>query len=1041
MIASVREIRYSALVFALALAPPLVAQTAEIEHFERSVRPVLVRSCQPCHGPDQQLGKLRVDSRAALLQGGVSGSSIVPGKSGESLLVQAIRQQGKLRMPLGGRLKDGEIEAIAGWVDKGAIWPAAKAVVTTEDRYRRLAREHWAFQPVKAAPAAEIDSFIQAKLAAQKLHFAKPADRRTLIRRVSYVLTGLPPAPEEIDRFVKDPTPAAYENLVDRLLASPHFGEQWARHWLDLVRFGETRGYEWNYEVLGAWRYRDYLIRAFNADVPYDQLIREHIAGDLLPNPRLNAREQLNESVIGTAFYRLGEAGHDDCIQFREIATDVIDSQIDTLTKTFQGLTVACARCHNHKLDPIPADDYYALYGVLNSSHHVSRSIDSPQANAPRIAELRRLKREIKNEAIALWLSDVPGAVAKALAEPSGAMDDPAAFYRIAATQPWKEVQALYKDEAAAREAFNRAYFQPLPLRDWNASGMGLRDGAISPAGSFALATEGDRIIAGIYPEGVYTHLDSPRLNGAIRYPRLPAGKKNMSLLIAGDRLGSYRTVIENCAIGEGYKLLESPKLKWQKGTIYNTSLPLFTELTTRFDNPRLPDRPGMVKEEWMLKAPQSWFGVSQVVVHDIDELPRVSLSHLAPLFDTENPRQLRARYEEIAKAAIERWATGHSTEADVLWLCWLLETGALANTRDASPKLLQLTREFRAEESRLAEPRVVDAIADLGPARDYPVFIGGSAANPGPLAKRTFLRYLINDRPLASTPMESGRRELAERIANPANPLTSRVMVNRLWHHVFGRGLVATPDNFGTLSDKPSHPELLDALAARFVNDGWSVKRMIRMLVLSRTFRQSNEASSEAKEIDPQNALLHHYPVRRLTAEGLRDSILAATGTLRPDLYGPSIDPYRDKPQDYRRLFSGPLDGEGRRSIYLKVTRMEAARFLETFDYPSPMATVGARDVTNVPAQALTLLNDPFVISQAAILAERVMGRPTFDARLDALFRFALGRTPDPAERERFTGLSRELASLLRKPANGPEVWSQLAHATLNLKEFLYIQ
>jgi hypothetical protein len=288
-----------------------------------------------------------------------------------------------------------------------------------------------------------------------------------------------------------------------------------------------------------------------------------------------------------------------------------------------------------------------------------------------------------------------------------------------------------------------------------------------------------------------------------------------------------------------------------------------------------------------------------------------------------------------------------------------------------------------------------------------------------------------------------SGRRELADRIASPSNPLTARVMVNRLWHHVFGHGIVATPDNFGILGDKPSHPELLDSLATRFVASGWSIKRALKEMVLSRAFQQANvpAQTDRAAELDPQNRLLHHYPVRRLTAEELRDTILVSSGALDEKLYGPSIDPYRDKPQDYRRLFSGPLDGAGRRSIYLKVTRMEGAKFLETFDYPNPMATVGARDVTNVPAQALTLLNDPFVIAQAVRLGGRVLDASTFDDRLDTLFRDTLARKPDAAERERFRGLSRELASLLGKPAESSEVWAQLAHAALNLKEFLYIQ
>ena len=278
---------------------------------------------------------------------------------------------------------------------------------------RSLSVNIWAFQPVrKQAPpvpadpnwaASEIDRFILARLRQSGLEPAKRADKRILMRRLSYMLTGLPPSAADVDRFVADSSADAWERLVDRTLASPHFGEHWARHWLDLVRFGETRGYEWNYEIIGAWRYRDYLIRAFNADVPYDQLVREHIAGDLLEHPRGNQREGINESVIGTAFYRLGEAGHDDCVMFREIALDVMDDEIDTLTKTFQGITVSCARCHDHKLDPVPTEDYYGLYSILNSSRVVTHTIDLPDVNRARTEKLKQIKKGIHDEIAGLW--------------------------------------------------------------------------------------------------------------------------------------------------------------------------------------------------------------------------------------------------------------------------------------------------------------------------------------------------------------------------------------------------------------------------------------------------------------------------------------------------------------------------------------------------------------------------------------------------------------------------------------------------------------
>ena len=347
--------------------------------------------------------------------------------------------------------------------------------------------------------------------------------------------------------------------------------------------------------------------------------------------------------------------------------------------------------------------------------------------------------------------------------------------------------------------------------------------------------------------------------------------------------------------------------------------------------------------------------------------------------------------------------------------------------------------------ESEIPTPRVVEGLADKGPGTDFPVLIGGNAKTYGEPAPRRFLKSILGEEPLATA--GSGRRELAEIIASPENPLTARVMVNRIWQHVFGRGIVGTVDNFGVIGDKPSHPELLDYLSREFVDQGWSIKQMIRSMVLSETFRQSGEITAQARDVDPQNALLHHYPLRRLEAESVRDTLLTASGKLDSSLFGPSTDPYRDQPQDYRRLFSGPLDGKGRRSLYLKVTRMEGTRFLETFDYPVPMAARGSRDVTNVPAQALTLLNDPFVVAEAEECAKRLLTMPadSVDTRVGQLFEIALGRRPNPVEYERFRGLAAELASMQKVPReevpNSLPVWKDLAHTIFNMKEFIYIQ
>jgi hypothetical protein len=1086
----------------VALTAAVALSQEDTELFETRIRPVLARQCYVCHGVDQQASSLRLDSREAILRGGKRGPAIIAGQPEESLLLKALRHDG-LKMPMGGKLADREIAAFDEWVRKGAPWPAqSSAGVSSADKYSELVKSHWAFQPVTDhQPPAErgnlwsknpIDTFVSVRLKNAGLSPSATADRRVLMRRLSYVLTGLPPSAQDIDNFVSDKSPAAYDRLVDRLLASPRFGEHWARHWLDLVRYGETRGYEWNYEIIGAWRYRDYLVRAFNADVPYDQLVREHIAGDLLEKPRTSPEEKLNESVIGTAFYRLGEAGHDDCVMFRDIALDVVDNQIDTLTKTFQGLTVSCARCHNHKLDPIPTEDYYGLYGILNSSRVVTHTVDLPAVHANRLSRLEAIKRNIHAELAAAW-KRAAGGLAGYMVESlrpgkrsEGKALDPARVqaWRRALTlngqkledpaYPWASLAcetgsneeflkvsapglaARYKREAAERAAFNRENFQPFAdFRDggsggWYSSGLGLTTAL--RGSDFTVAEAGDAAIGSILPGGLYTHRLSSRLNGALRSPDLPKDRKRISVRMMGGGLGARRTVIDNCAIGETYKVIENDAPAWVKLDTFAAQdrLPVFMELVTRSDNPRLPDRPGVLKphQAKLLESPRSYFGITRAVLHDIDEPPREELAHMLPLFKGEVPRnwnELARRYSDIVGRAVDNWSNGKATDDDVVWLQWMVRNDLLPNQAGLTQGLRDLIAEYRMIESNVPAARVVEGLADLGPGRDYPVLIGGDPRNPAEAAPRRFLQHILGETPFEAR--SSGRRELAEKIADPDNPLTSRVMVNRIWHHVFGRGIVGTVDNFGVIGDKPTHPELLDYLASQFVRNGWSVKRLIRQMVLSETFRQSSTSDARAVEADPQNVLLHHYPVRRLTAESVRDSILQASGKLDTRMFGPSTDPHRDQAKEYRRLFSGPLDGEGRRSIYMKITRMEGPAFLETFDYPNPMAARGSRDETNVPAQALALLNDPFVIAEAEECALRVLAVPgaSVNVRIEELFRRALARVPTKIERERFAGLAAELASLYQVPhdqvSDSRLVWKDIAHAVFNMKEFIYIQ
>jgi hypothetical protein len=1112
----------------LALATTaLRADEAGIEFFEKEVRPLLVKHCYECHSAEAREigGKLLLDHRAGVLKGGESGPAIVAGKPDESRLVAAIRYDDvELQMPPTGKLPAAAIARLEEWVKRGAPDPRdqSPAVVSAPTSWEEVLasrRDWWSLKPVVQPPiptpknaswsADPVDQFILAALEAKGLSPAEPADARTLARRASLVLTGLSPSRHlsvspsglEGEKARRREGEKKYETFIDELLRSPHFGERWARHWMDVVRFTETHGNEWNYEVHHAWRYRDYLIRAFNADVPYDQFIREHIAGDLLPRPRMNEAERFNESVIGTAFYRFGEVNHDDCIGLRTIGYDLLDNQIDTLTKAFQATTVACARCHDHKLDAVSMQDYYALLGILRSSRMVSHTLDSAEVNQPSIDKLTALKAEIRGELGKLWLADaqqISRYLLAANAKRTGAADaaaladglDPARLEKwiaalVAEKQPledplqpwrmatagasfadeWKKVADQYTAEEQQRRDFNErefvtyADFTRGEAAGWQVGGQGLRAGA-SGSGQFVLHPEGAALVKAVLPAGCYTHLASEKLNGTLRSPVLPAGKKNISFQVCGQRSSALRLVSNHCQLNyKNYKALIWPELTWVTLSPPDDreGLRTYAELMTMLDNPKFPDQLSALggdKENYRLpwekaaENPRSYFGVTRVVLHDGPEPPKAALSHLRRLFEGEAPAalaDLAQRYQQSIAAAVEAWAADKATDDDVKWLDAMLRRELLANAASASPRLEALAAGYRAVESQFASPRVAPGISDGGPGIDQPVFVRGDCLREGPPIARRYLEVLSASTAPFAAP-GSGRLELAERIADPKNPLTARVIVNRVWHHLFGTGLSRTVDDFGHVGDLPSHPELLDYLAAEFVADGWSVKRLIRRLVLTKTFQMSNRPPDAAKEIDPTNRLLSHYPARRIEAEAIRDAILAASGRLDPAMFGMSVQPFREKEYADRRLFPGPLDGNGRRSIYIKNNLMESPKFLGAFNMPGGKVVQGRRDVTNVPAQALALLNDPFVLQQADVWAERLVQRSDkrIAERIDAMFERALGRPPTDDERERFERAALQLGELQAVPAAeilaSRPVWKDLAHAIFNLQEFVFI-
>jgi hypothetical protein len=753
------------------------------------------------------------------------------------------------------------------------------------------ARRYWSFKPLSPPSSGSIDTFLRARLAGKGLQPAPPAEKRDWLRRITFDLTGLPPTPAELQAFLADTSAQARQKVVDRLLASPHYGERWARHWLDLVRFAETNGHEFDNNKLDAWRYRDYLIRAFNQDVPYDQFVKEHIAGDLLPDPRRSLDGAYLESPLGTGVYWFGEVLNSatDSVKSR---ADNVDNQIDVLSKAFLGLTVACARCHDHKFDPIPASDYYALAGIMHSTALREAVIDTPERQAA-----------------------IRAAAATVSAEPP----------RGASIQ-LRENEEMFEDFSS--------------FQQWHVSGVAFGDrpvnGVASSAGPGLNALVGSLTSRVFKMPRIWVHV---RLAGTLQ----PKGRQ--------ENTPARVTIVADDHKSQHFIPTQAGAFHWR--TIRMTKeigRACYIEIVDR-------DRAGHL-------------AVDAIVFSDHEKPPEASPDSVPP--------QIAATEPEIPPSA------------------WGLIS------RDQNP-------------------------------RDERIHVRGNHKNLGDEVPRRFLQIIAGQQqPRVAN--GSGRLMLAEWMSSPGNPLTARVMVNRIWQHHFGKGLVSTSDNFGLTGNRPTHPELLDWLAARFIQSGWSVKAMHRMMLLSDAYAMSSRADETALKSDPANTLLHHIPVRRLEAESIRDAILAVSGTLDLTLYGPSVMPHISKYQDGRgKPESGPLDANGRRSIYIQVRRNFLTPMFLAFDYPLPVSTIGARGASTVPSQALLMMNNEFVAASSRAWAAKLL-RETPDPaeRIERMYLAAFSRPPEDSER-------RELIAYIER--YGPESWADVCHVLFNSAEFLYVR
>jgi cytochrome c553 len=973
--------------FVLLLASPLalavIGQRAAadptpegVEFFEKKIRPLLVENCHECHSTAHKMrGKLLLDSRAGLLKGGETGPVVVPGDIEKSLILKAVRYDDPdLKMPPRGKLSDQQIADLTAWVKMGAPWPddGGKVVVAKTFNLKERAK-HWSLQPIRKPPLPKVanpdwcrspvDYFVLARLEAAGLKPAAPADKRTLIRRVTFDLTGLPPTPAEVEAFLTDESADAFARVVDRLLASPQYGERWARHWLDLVRFAETLGHEFDFDLPEAYLYRDYVIRALNADLPYNQFVLEHIAGDLLPGPRRHPTEHANESIVGTGFWYLGEAKHSP-VDVRADQADHLDNQIDVFSKTFLAMTVACARCHDHKFDAISTRDYYALAGFLQSARQQRAFIDDPQPVRAKVKQLQALRAEIAS-LLGIEMSRSPGAAPGA----APGADAPGSGSGSGSNSTGKIFADFRKDT----------------YKNWFISGEAFGDAPSGP-GAMLLQADPKRPVKTLVSPGIaHSGLVSGKLQGVLRSPTFVIDKNKIHYRVLGNK-GEIHLIID------GYQLLRDP---------------IYGGLGIRIDNAE--------QLQWRSMDVSMWQG-HRAYIEIVDDGPGyIGVEQI--VFSDDGPPAAKDPGGQPGPPA------------------------------PAAARLAELLKEYQKVEASLTVPRRAMAMQEGTPV-DERVFVRGNHKILGELVPRRFLEVF---EPAALAPPsapgltspEPARLLLARKLVDPSNPLVARVMVNRLWKHHFGEGIVRTPDDFGVLGQVPTHPELLDWLATRFVADGWSLKKMHRLLVLSSTYQMASRADTEADKHDPENKLLHKMPIRRLEAEAIRDAMLAVSGRLNPKMYGPGVMPYltpfmvgRGRP-----AVSGPLDGDGRRSIYLNVRRNFLNPMFVAFDYPTPFSTIGKRSVSNVPAQALTLMNNPFVLEQARVWGKRVADLKGLTAleRTQLMFETAFARPPSAKELADVLAFVEEQGRQYGS-ASDARVWADLGHVLFNVKEFIFV-
>ncbi|MFN0171927.1 MAG: PSD1 and planctomycete cytochrome C domain-containing protein [Bryobacteraceae bacterium] len=922
--------RYVSLV---AVALPLIAngQTAgQAEYFEKNVRPVFAKSCQSCHNAKVKSAGLDLTSAQGFLQGGQSGPLLDRENPGNSRLLKATSYDEKLKMPPTGKLKAEELAALANWVGMGAPWPGAAQTETARPKSSGRAltdadRNFWAFRPVvkPAEPAVRneslvrtpVDRFILSKIEEKGLEAAAPANKLALLRRATYDLTGLPPTDKEIAGFLADNSPTAFDKVVDRLLGSPRYGEHWGRHWLDVARYADSTGNDEDHRYPYAWRYRDYVIAAFNEDKPYDQFVREQIAGDLLPAADGSAMNRTG--IVATGFLALGAkalAQQDK----KKMLYDIYDEQVDVVSKSFLALSLACARCHDHKFDPLLTRDYYSLVSIFantrnfkDSVSHVSKLLYTPLVPKEQYEAYQRHQDLLNSKK--MEIEDIA-----------------------------EEEVSRYNQELAPRLAEYMLAAAEV-LKGGKSQGAGLKADLIEKWASLLKRKD-----------YVPPHLEKWM---SAKPEQLPA--------VAREYQADYEKHLK----------------EWTE------KLAKWRENTRR-----------MLKEMNMPPPPK-------------------------PRFEPEHGPFFHAVYFGKGPFAVPE------KERDGVF------------SAEARQRIAAVNRQIEElKKNAPPEPDLACSVEEGEPVEQR-VFIRGDYSSLGEPVSKAFPQVISRpDDPKVTR--GSGRLELARWLTRPDHPLTARVMVNRIWHWHFGDGIVRTPDNFGKMGERPTHPELLDYLAARFVEGGWSIKSMHRLIMLSNAYRMSTAASEANLKADPEYRLFSRYPRRRLTVEELRDGLLAIDGTLDLTMGGTLQKGFgTDSENSNDRLSLNPEKVQ-RRMVYLPLRRANLPSLLNLFDFGDATTTNGKRVVTNVAPQALFAMNSEFVAERSKRLASQLLTDPQVSdaARLERAYLRTVNRKPAAEEIDASLSYLSSFEKRFGGEAARSKAWSSFCRILLASNEFIYV-